>query len=110
MSKLVAPLQASVKIEMSGAEFLEALKIQAAADTADRELIREGINMGGNALMAYLNLLNAKEVRRAKEAEEASLRHQVSLAKLNAPAKTEPRRKKTSTTTSHINGVYKDLD
>jgi hypothetical protein len=113
---LIAPLNANLKVDLSGDQFLKIIELQAAENAADRALLREGIQQLGQVGQGFFALQMAKENRRAEEARAAILAHQVRLAELAELAKSEPKsapkqpRSKKTSTTSHINGVYKDLD
>jgi hypothetical protein len=100
---LIAPLNTTLKVEINGDQFLEIIKLQAAENAADRELLREGIQQLGGAVAGFLALQAAREERRAEEARAESLAHQVRLAEINKP-EVKPRRHK-KTAPSYMNGV-----
>jgi len=102
---LIAPLNTTLKVEINGDQFLEIIKLQAAENAADRELLREGIQQLGGAVAGFLALQAAREERRAAEARSEILAHELRLAEMNAKAAQPPRRKKT---TAYTNGVTLD--
>lgn len=104
---LIAPLNPTLKVEVTGDQFFEIIKLQAAQNAADRELLREGVQQLSGAVASFLALQAAREERRAEEARAESLAHQVRLAEMNAKAAQPPRRKKAATP-PHMNGVTLD--
>ena len=105
MSQIVAPLQAKISVEITGEQFVQICKLQAAENAADRELLRESIGQRGQLGIGWLTLQTTREERRVEEARAESLAHQVRLAEMNAKAAQPPRRKKT---TAYTNGVTLD--
>ena len=102
MSQIVAPVQAKMNVEITGDQFVEIVKLQAAENAADRELLRELITQFGQVGQGYFALQTAREERRTAEARRDTAEHELRLAEINGKA---PRRRKKATTPPYMNGT-----